>query len=612
VRRGAPLSPARASLVFRYLRRALCGVDAMSTHTHNTTPKRPPPQRQRANTSVPPSVSFLGTRAKGAPAPPAPSLDSLTQPPTIEELIASLAPPNVPSLHHARSLAQILSDGTTPAPSAYILAPLLASLLDPLSAPPQLQCAGADIVSAYPCDKLSELDRRSWVALVIVHQTTWNSEVALSRLGALRALTVGGTTVLGFEHQLAQYLLDAVRESLGGGGEPERQLYARDTAEMLKTTLGRNRGLFTDNVIQAILDGLAGLVDTLLDVQPPATPSVSSASTSTSTSTPTSRPGPPSRATSFHRRSSSSLTTLPTPAELLHPHHQAKPQSSATTATLIYLRFLPSFPPLRSRAILERTLRTLCRAFGAHIASSGLSARLPLITDRTPVPNMAGSDEVPRAIEQVLLRLVQASVSSSVVRGLARLLHPSEPSPNDTQSDNVQTRPTCPLTALGALRALRIPLTHTSRRRLTQARIEAATAASYSMSGAPTDMDETAFDDLAKEEGWAGVGSEGWNLRVALGGLADAIRSWVERKGDPAQVHGKWALFQEAADVLTDVGAEADFWSEAHGGGAGWEEDARRVYGGVLSALVGCLADIRYVLTLPSTLIEIANTMLPA
>jgi tuberous sclerosis protein 2 len=159
-------------------------------------------KRSRANTSF---ASFPWTRKHSSvipnpPHPPAPlSLDAL---------LDALYPPAVPSLSHARSLANVLPNHS-PLPRRDILNPILYSLCS-ADSPPSVQGAGFDILAAYwenpEASSLSTGERLSYFSLFLGNPTPWAIELWEPRLKAVRALTKYGVDIVGIEANLIDLL----------------------------------------------------------------------------------------------------------------------------------------------------------------------------------------------------------------------------------------------------------------------------------------------------------------------------------------------------------------------------------------------------------------------
>ncbi|KAJ3510805.1 hypothetical protein NLJ89_g4470 [Agrocybe chaxingu] len=163
-------------------------------------------QRQRANTaSFAPFSAWRKTRPEQHTPPPV----TLPQPVlSLQGLIDALTPPSVPSLAHARALATALSN-YSPLPRRELLNPLL-SVLCAAEAPPAIQAAGFDVLSAYwenhEATSLGTPERLSYFSLFLGSSTSWAVDLWEPRFKALRALTKDGTEIMGVESNVIDTL----------------------------------------------------------------------------------------------------------------------------------------------------------------------------------------------------------------------------------------------------------------------------------------------------------------------------------------------------------------------------------------------------------------------
>lgn len=199
--------------------------------------------------------------ALSSPTPPTPTLP-------LDALIDALTPPAVPSLLHARSLASSLAS-TSPLPHYSRLNPILASLCA-VDSPLALQCAGYDIMSAYWENNegvpLTTADRFAYFSLFLGGNTTWSVDLWEARLKALRALTKGGTDVVGIEVPFLNLIKSWIQGAFDGlnGSDPERERSISFMAGCLTSAVDNPEivARIPENELAGVLDFYANLLDT--------------------------------------------------------------------------------------------------------------------------------------------------------------------------------------------------------------------------------------------------------------------------------------------------------------------------------------------------------------
>ena len=160
--------------------------------------------RGRSNTNT--FANFAWRRIRPDPPPPLPAAPEPAL--TVDELIAALTPPAVPSLATARALSTALADPSTV--QLFSLTPILAALCT-ADAPASLRAAGYDILTAFlertPAHALRASDRIALFSLFPVSgQNAWHPDVWEARFRAFTAFTRGGAEIAGIEPQLLEML----------------------------------------------------------------------------------------------------------------------------------------------------------------------------------------------------------------------------------------------------------------------------------------------------------------------------------------------------------------------------------------------------------------------
>ncbi|KAI9512139.1 hypothetical protein F5148DRAFT_1297624 [Russula earlei] len=175
-----------------------------------------PPFRTRGRSNTNTFANFPWRRRND---PPPPTLPVAPEPAlSVEDLIAALTPPAVPSLTTARALSVALADAS--GVQLFSLAPILASLCT-ADAPASLRTAGYDILAAFlertPAPVLRASDRMALFSLFPVRgQNAWHSDVWEARFRAFTAFTKGGAEIAGIEPQLLEMLQTWIDAAFSG------------------------------------------------------------------------------------------------------------------------------------------------------------------------------------------------------------------------------------------------------------------------------------------------------------------------------------------------------------------------------------------------------------
>ncbi len=145
------------------------------------------------------------------PAAPEPSL-------SVDELIAALTPPAVPSLATARALSAALANASNV--QLFSLAPILASLCT-ADAPASLRTAGYDILTSFleriPPPSLAASDRITLFSLFLADgPNAWHPDVWEARFRAFTAFTREGAEIAGIEPQMLEMLQTWIDAAFSG------------------------------------------------------------------------------------------------------------------------------------------------------------------------------------------------------------------------------------------------------------------------------------------------------------------------------------------------------------------------------------------------------------
>ncbi|KAJ7171697.1 hypothetical protein C8R43DRAFT_874332 [Mycena crocata] len=515
-----------------------------------------PRSRPRANTST---FGAFGSwrKQKHDQSTTPPVVVNPTPPPLqLEELIQALAPPAVPSLVYARSLATGLSSHS-PIPRRAVLNPILATLCA-ADSPVALQCAGYDILSAY-CENpeavgLGTADRLAYFSIFLGPAVSWGTEIWEPRFKALRALTRSGTDILGVEISVLTVLKTWISTafdsivmdlSLDRSERAERERSVGILAEFLTTMVGRVDVMarISEDELVGVLHFYAAMVEKAMDANSLRRPSISSPAVETPNSSPA-RP-----LSQNHRRHPSSVSvTSSYSSPPVTPGSGTKQPSDIAIA--IYINHLTTQLKTLSSTYLDVILPFLFRAL-AHCAST-----LPRLTV-TSQPSRTSSSE--NKINDTLNLLLSGPYATTCMIVLRRNLYPlaSAEGEHDVQAA-IQT-------AFGAHRTLRGFIRRALSARLARAYISRETSAGYSHSGAPSHMEiERDLMERAWPSADAGIGQSGWDAGKLGRSLSVSARDWVAlcysdgEEADWQMRDGVERVLDEIAGTLKDVLQEVD------------------------------------------------------
>lgn len=520
------------------------------------------PSRQRSNTTFTPFNWRRGrTDTAVAPAP------EPTAPLSLDALIEALTPPAVPSIHHARALASVLSASDSPPPRLATLTPVLAGLCSAES-PVSLQAAGYDVLAAYWENSGSAVpstaDRLTCLSLFMNLTVPWAADLWEPRFKALVALIQSGAETIGMESSLLNVLrawCEAAFQGLAGpdlGSEErrERQRSVDSFVSLLGSLVARAE--FVSRIAESDTESVLQLFGSLIDLSlafswdSPPIPSSPFADVTLV------NPPPTSRISLKHRRHQSSLSL---PQAIVHVHTAT---DIAVEAYLSYLDIrLKAIAPIHLKTILPHLFRAL-----SYYAS--------------PLPRLSltsGSEHdnpIEKRITEVLGSLVTGPYSASCTVILKYHLYPEE-----------EELPTSARTSLGALRTLRTSIRRVLMARLARAYISRTSSVNYTPSGAPGPLD---IDRELLDRAWAKDDITTWDLNRFRSVLCTAIREWlaVAQSADSSLRHACELNLSEVAGVLKDITQAFDEIND--------ELDYEEVeaVGEVLQALTTYIAQQRY------------------
>lgn len=486
------------------------------------------PARQRANTS---SFPFGWRRGRpenvaATPVPPA-----AATPLQLEDLIATLTPPAVPSLTYARALAIELAtlNPQTGLPRLTTLNPILASLCS-LDSPTSLQGAGYDILAAYlegigPAI-LSTSDRLACLSFFL--EVPWSQELWECRFKALSALMKSSHQTVSMEGSILRMLASWIHHAFDALVQPESishesrldcQRSVIALTAFLTSLVGRSEFVsrLTDDDVRSVLRLWQDLIGRALQV-PGDYPSPSLEPQSSKSVSPPKIPA-------LHRRHYSSSS--------IHQLHLLKhPTDIVVDAFLTYLDTrLVALAPMYLDIILPLLFRSL--AF--------YSTPLPRISLQPSAPKQTMFEE---KISEVLDCLVTGPYSSSCVRIMK---HHFVPSANTRQlAVSIQT-------TMGAVRTLRISIRRVLVSQLARAYIERATSTEYTPAGVPTHLH---LERGLMERAWAKDEAASWDLARFAPVLSRAARVWIaaDQEANPTAIAPpKEGVLNEFAGILKDV-----------------------------------------------------------
>ena len=516
------------------------------------------PTRQRANTTSFPSFAWRRQKLDTAPA---------QQPLSLDALVRSLSPPAVPSLSHARALASLIQT-QSPLPLPAVLSPLLASLCS-ADSPPQLQCAGCEIVSAFwdrYDQKTTTSDKLSFFSLLL--QSSWSTEIGESRLKALRALTKDGRDVFGIEIPLLNVLKSwiegafKVYVSCDPSDRADREQSIELIAAFITSILDNpeTAARVSEGDLASVLQFYAGLVNNALDLPPSSAPS--------SETTPVLTPhdqlfsNPRSIPPHGHRRHPSSLSLRASLVPITPPASKHPAELMVT----IYLDHLTSQLKSLAPRILTFILPILFRA-QAFFASP--LPRLSVMSGRPLGP--VGLEE---RIQRTLHSLFAGPYGTSCMMILKRHLSPPT-------SDSDAANPVWYATSLGAHRTLRNDIRQGLCNKMARAYIARLSSLSYSPSGTPSQID---LEKDLMERAWSKDELSGWDLLKLARILCKALEAWVKRStGEQLEMNvaERDKILDEAAGTLKDIFQELDERDDR----IEWDEEEASIAGETLHHL---------------------------
>ena len=539
--------------------------------------------RGRSNTNT--FASFPWRRA-GRNDPPPPTTPVLPEPTThsVDELIAALSPPAVPSLSTARSLSAALPNASTVQLSS--LTPILASLCE-ADAPASLRTAGYDILTAFlersdPPLALRASERIALFSLFTARgHNAWHADVWEARFRAFTAYTRGGAEIAGVEPQLLDMLqtwIDAAFAGLllptpvGGGGmssssteRAERERSVDALGSFLTATTSRPEILarLSESTIGSVLNFFGSLIERALASSSQSDPSSWYATSpehlqGASSSIP---PTPTRTTTQTHRRhhSSASLSlsiaaassSPVTPSPLAPP--PAPPRRPADIALSLYLDHLDAQARYLSPIHLKTILPVLFRALAlnaSHLPRLSLSS-----SDQFESPHTQSQYPLERHIVDVLDPILNGPYTASCFIILRQHLQPHRTGAGAWRV-SVQT-------ATGACRTLRIFVRRALCTRLARSYIarmnnnpeSSGTSGGIGMGGVNLEhgLVERAW---SKDEFTRGdLGKVGRLLRRAAEAWVGAVRPEEESGGGDAE---REDVLLEIAGALRDIFQEYD------------------------------------------------------
>lgn len=499
-----------------------------------------------------------------------------TQPLTFDALVEALTPPAVPSLAHARSLATLIaSQSPLPQPSA--LNPVWAALCSHDS-PSSLQAAGYEIMATFWerfDGHLGTADILQYFSLFL--HTVWAADVGEPRLRALRALTRGGTEVIGIEIPLLSLLrtwtegaFDAYMS--GDASDPtdraERERHIDLLATFLSSVLEQpeSAARVSEGDLASILQFYASLLGRALTVPPlsPAADPVPSPPLAAHTD----QPAGVKTTMGAHRRHPSSISIR----SISSPHLPSR-KHPAELMVIIYLDHLSSQLKALAPKFLTLILPVLLRAL-AFFASP--LPRVSIMTGRTHTP--ASLED---RIQKTLNVLFSGPYGSSCMAILKRHLLP----PTDIGKD----LHIAPIIALGAHRTLRNIIRQGLCTKMARAYICRLTSVSYPTAGVPGNKD---LEKDLMERAWSKDDISGWD-HTRLGRLlCKSVEAWVkftpvDNREDYDMEKDK--IMDEAACTMRDIFQEFDERED----GVDMDDEEACVAGATLRQLTNFVRPIR-------------------
>ena len=519
------------------------------------------------------------------PAAPEPAL-------SVDDLIAALSPPAVPSLATARALSAALANASNV--QLFSLAPILASLCT-AEAPASLRAAGYDILTAFleriPAPPLAVSDRIALFSLFPAGgQSAWDSDVWEARFRAFSAFTREGAEIAGIEPQLLEMLqtwIDAAFSGLLASSprdvliSPSASSSSTERAErersvdvlgsFLTVTTSRLETLarLGEPTIGKVLSFLGGLVERALAL--PSDPPLSAHANPEGAHS--SIPPTPTRPSQTHRRhhSSASLSSPVAPSPL-----GPAPRRPADIAVALYLDHLDAQARYLSPMHLKTILPTLFRCLASY------ASQLPRLS-------LSSSDQfdtqfpLERHIVKVLDPILNGPYTASCFIILRQHLLPRTGGGLGAWRVGVQT-------ATGACRTLRIYVRRALCTRLARSYISRMSADSYAQSGA---LGGIGLEQGLMERAWSKDEFTRGDLGKVGRMLRRAAEAWVSVQPD-----GDGGTDTEREDVLLEIGgALRDIFQEyderADSSDVEVGEDETNVVGETLLVLARYISPLR-------------------
>ncbi|KAG1744691.1 uncharacterized protein EDB91DRAFT_199661 [Suillus paluster] len=501
-----------------------------------------------------------------------PQIQSLT----FDALVEALTPPAVPSLTHARSLATLIAS-QSPLPQPSVLNPVWAALCSHDS-PSSLQAAGYEIMATFWerfDNHLGTADILQYFSLFL--HTVWAADVGEPRLRALRALTRGGTEVIGIEIPLLSLLrtwMEGAFDAYMSGDaadftdRAERERHVELLASFLSSVLEQpeSAARVSEGDLASVLQFYAGLLGRALTV-PPLNAAADPAS-SPPLAAHTDQPAKSNIGAHKRHPSSISIRSISSPNSNLpsrkHP---------AELMVVIYLDHLSSQLKALAPKFLTLILPVLLRA-QAFFASP--LPRVSILSGRTHTP--ASLED---RIQKSLNVLFSGPYGSSCMAILKRHLLP----PTDAGRDLHIAK----IIALGAHRTLRNTIRQGLCTKMARAYICRLTSVSYTASAAPGQMD---LEKDLMERAWSKDDISGWD-HTRLGRLlCKSVEAWVRfTPADNVEEYDmeKDKIMDEAACTMRDIFQEFDERED----GVDMDDEEASVAGATLRQLAGFVRPIK-------------------
>lgn len=517
--------------------------------------------------------------ASTSPTAPDPAL-------SVEELIAALTPPAVPSLSTARALAAALANASSV--QLYSLTPILAALCV-ADAPASLRAAGFDILTAF-LERTPVLKASDRIALFSLFPArgpnAWLADVWEARFRAFTAFTRGGAEIAGIEIQLLEMLqtwIEATftgllaRDSISSTERAERERSLDTIGAFFTTTTSRLETLarLSEPTIGSVLAFLGGLVERALAL--PSDPNPLSVHASPDIPQGPHSPIPPTPTRTSHRRHLSSAS-LPLASPIIPSPLGPTPRRPSDIAVALYLDHLDAqaryLSPVHLKAIIPVLFR--CLAFYA--------SQLPRLS-------LSSSDQfetqfpLERHIVDVLDPILNGPYTASCFIILRQHMLPRTGAGVNAWRGSVQT-------STGACRTLRLYVRRALCTRLARSYIARMSTESYAPSGAPGSL---SLEHGLIERAWAKDEFTRGDLGKVGRLLRKAAEAWVsvqlEEGGTDVE---REEVLLEIAGALRDVFQEYD--ERADNFDVEVAEDETNVVGDTLLVLARYIRPLKYVI----------------